>query len=210
VPESSAAPALSRRDRKKQRTRRDLYDAAVRLFLRDGVGAVTIDAICTQADVARATFFLHFPTKDAVLAEYGRQVTDDLATHLADDSSAVETLRHALEFLCDRALEHAPLMQPILHAVLTRPAAIAEHAEQGRNLATMLAAVVRRGQRAGELRRGLDPQLAAAVVVSAYFGIVGEWMRRGDEIDLRASVAQSLDIVLRGLARPRPRPTRGG
>jgi AcrR family transcriptional regulator len=210
MPEPTVEPSLpSRRDRKKQRTRRDLYEAAVRLFLRDGVAAVTIDAICAQADVARATFFLHFPTKDALLAEYGRQVTDDLAAHLDDERPAIQTLRQALEFLCDRALEHAPLMQPILHAILTRPAAIAAHAEQGRDLTTLLAAIVRRGQRAGELRRGLDPQLAAAVVVSAYFAIVGEWMRRGD-IDLRASVAQSLDVVLRGLARPRPRPARGG
>jgi hypothetical protein len=99
-------------------------------------------------------------------------------------------------------------MQPILHAILPTPAATAAHVEQERDLTTMLAAVVRRGQRAGELRRGLDPQLAAAVVVSAYFGIVSEWMRRGDELDLRASVTQSLDIVLHGLARPRP--TRGG
>lgn len=210
MPESTITAEPSRRDRKKQRTRRDLYDAAVRLFLRDGVGAVTIDAICADADVARATFFLHFPTKDAVLAEYGRQVTDDLAARLNEDASAAATLRRALDFLCDRALEHAALMQPILHAILTRPAAIAAHAEQGRDLTTLLAGVIRRGQRSGELRRGIDPQIAAAVVVSAYFAIVGEWLRRADALDLRASVAQSLDIVLRGLVRPRPRPTRGG
>ncbi len=209
MPESTAA-APSRRDRKKQRTRRDLYAAAVRLFLRDGVERVTIDAICAEADVARATFFLHFATKDAVLAEYGRQVTNDLAAILDDDAPATATLRQALGFLCDRALEHAALMQPILHALLTRPASLAAHAEQGRDLTTMLAAVVRRGQRAGQLRRGLDPQLAAAVVVSAYFAIVGEWMRRPDALDLRASVDQSLDIVLRGLVRSRPRPSRGG
>lgn len=212
MPESStAAVAPSRRDRKKQRTRRDLYDAAVHLFLRDGVDAVTIDAICAAADVARATFFLHFPTKDAVLAEYGRQVTSDLAAELDDDArSATASLRHALEFLCTRALEHAPLMQPILHAMLTRPGAIVVHAEQGRDLTTMLAALVRRGQHAGEFRRGPDAHLAAAVVVSAYFAIVGEWMRRPDELDLRASVVQSFDLVLRGLARPRPRPTTRG
>ena len=70
-----------------------------------------------------ATFFLHFPTKDAVLAEYGRQVTDDLAAFLHDDTPATATLRQALGFLCDRALEHAALMQPIMHALLTRPAA---------------------------------------------------------------------------------------
>jgi AcrR family transcriptional regulator len=209
MPESIAAsPAPSRRDRKKQRTRRDLYESAVRLFLRDGVDAVTIDAICAEADVARATFFLHFPTKDSLLAEYGRQVTEELAGRLDDAHSAVASLRSALDFLCERVLEHAPLMQPILHAILTRPAAIAAHVEQERDLTTMLAAVVRRGQRSGELRRGLDPQLAAAVVVSAYFGIVSEWMRRGDQLDLRASVTQSLDIVLRGLAKPRP--PRGG
>ncbi len=197
----------SRRARKKERTRRDLYEAAVRLFLRDGIAAVTIDAICAEADVARATFFLHFPTKDAVLAEYGRQVTDELAVRLERGRSATATLRHALEFLVERAIEHAPLMQPILHAILTRPAAIAAHAEQGRDLAAMLAAVVRDGQTAGEFRRGVDPALVGAIVVSAYFGVVGEWLRRPDEIDLRTAIAQALDVILRGV---KPRPARGG
>src|SRR5262245_13297237 len=78
-----AAEPLGRRARKKARTRQAIYDAAMALFLERGYGAVTVEDVCRAADVAKGTFFLHFPTKDALLAEYGREATDDLRARLA-------------------------------------------------------------------------------------------------------------------------------
>src|SRR5262245_6871573 len=76
-------PVLSepqtRRERKKARTRQDIYSAAMILLLHRGFDAVSIEDICADADVAKGTFFLHFPTKDALLLEYGAQVTGELA-----------------------------------------------------------------------------------------------------------------------------------
>ncbi len=78
---SVAAP--SRRARKKERTRAQIYGAAMQLFLARGYDAVTIEEICAAADVARGTFFLHFPTKDALLGEYGRQASAELRRGIA-------------------------------------------------------------------------------------------------------------------------------
>src|SRR6266850_5733877 len=68
----------SRRERKKERTRQEIYRAAMELFLARGFDAVTIEEICQTADVAKGTFFLHFPTKDAFLLEYGQQAVQEL------------------------------------------------------------------------------------------------------------------------------------
>jgi len=59
----------SRRSRKKARTRAEIFEAALALFEREGFGPVTIARICAAADVARATFFLHYPSKSALLVE---------------------------------------------------------------------------------------------------------------------------------------------
>ena len=82
-PDSDPAPE-GRRARKKSRTRDALFEAAVRLAQQRGFERVTVEQICREADTARGTFFLHFPTKHALLAEAGRR----LARSLSADGSA--------------------------------------------------------------------------------------------------------------------------
>jgi AcrR family transcriptional regulator len=48
--------------------RADLMDAALRLFLEQGVAPTTIEQITAGASVAKGTFYLHFASKDEVLA----------------------------------------------------------------------------------------------------------------------------------------------
>lgn len=195
-----AVEAPSRRARKKERTRRDIFTAAMRLFVAHGFDAVTIDDICAAADVARGTFFLHFPTKDALLSEYGAEVTAELAARIGRETDgAAPTLRRALRFLAARAVGNAEMVHLMVREAMARPIVLADTTEQSRSLVELLAGVVRRGQRSGELRREIDPVIAAAVLVSSYMAIVGEWARQAGKLRLGPALEQALDVVLRGL-----------
>jgi AcrR family transcriptional regulator len=68
-----------RRARNKARTHRAIFVAALDLFEAAGYERVTIGQICEAADVARATFFLHFPSKQALLAALDRLLAAELA-----------------------------------------------------------------------------------------------------------------------------------
>lgn len=57
------------RQRQKEATKQKLYEAAIEIFARDGVGPANIADITTLADVSRAAFYFHFPTKDDVLMQ---------------------------------------------------------------------------------------------------------------------------------------------
>jgi AcrR family transcriptional regulator len=205
---TSAPEPLSRRERKKERTRQEIYRAAMELFVARGFDTVTIEEICQAADVAKGTFFLHFPTKDALLLEYGKQATQELDDLLqAHRGGAISALRKVLTALAERATRHAAIVRLLARELMSRPTTLADATEQTRNLGHLLVGVVQQGQAAGELRRTVDARLVAALITSAYFAIAGEWACRGGKFDLAGAIQQSLDVILNGLATKKLKPT---
>lgn len=55
------------RERKKRATRAAIHHAALRLFAEHGFGRTTIDQIADAADVARATVFSYFASKEDIV-----------------------------------------------------------------------------------------------------------------------------------------------
>jgi AcrR family transcriptional regulator len=91
-------PALGLRERKKQRTRATLIDAAVELCERQGFERTTVDQIAAVADVSPRTFSRYFATKDAIALALIDDAVDIAAAELARqpaDISHFEALRRS-------------------------------------------------------------------------------------------------------------------
>lgn len=58
-----------KQDRRVSRTRRRLIEALIALTLKKGYDAVSIRDITERAEVGYATFFRHYPAKDALLSD---------------------------------------------------------------------------------------------------------------------------------------------
>ncbi len=191
---------LSRRERKKERTRREIYTAAMELFLTRGFETVTIEDICQAADVAKGTFFLHFPTKDTLLLEYGSQVTAELDEALrAHQGGAADALSTLLGLLTERAMRHADIVRLVVREIMASPVTLADATEQSQDILHLLTAVVQRGQLEGSFRQEIEPRLAAGIITAAYLAIITEWVRCEGKFDLAGAVQQSLHVVLHGL-----------
>jgi AcrR family transcriptional regulator len=88
------------RERKKQRTREQIIEAAMCLFAERGYQATTIADIATAADVARRTFFSYFPSKEAVVFHNVDRDLDGLASALRDrlpGETAFDALRRWID-----------------------------------------------------------------------------------------------------------------
>jgi AcrR family transcriptional regulator len=75
--------------------------AALDLFEQQGYAATTIEAIATSAGVARRTFFLHFPSKDAVVFLHHEELSTRVAAFLdaSVDTPAVPTMCEAVRMV---------------------------------------------------------------------------------------------------------------
>jgi AcrR family transcriptional regulator len=98
VADARGEPALGLRERKKQRTRATLIDAAVELCDRQGFERTTVDQIAAIADVSPRTFSRYFATKDAIAVALIDDAIDLAAIELArqpPDISHFEALRRS-------------------------------------------------------------------------------------------------------------------
>jgi AcrR family transcriptional regulator len=94
----ASPPDTSRRDRKKQRTRRDIAEAAIELFETQGYAATTVEQIAEAADYAPSTVFRHFAGKEDIIFFDFPDRLDHLREAFArpNHGSAWTTIRQAI------------------------------------------------------------------------------------------------------------------
>ena len=83
-------------ERNKERTRREIAEAAGQLFLERGYAATTVQDIARAADVSPRTFFRYFPSKEDVITTIASASMDDVLEHLAGHDAS-ESLASVLK-----------------------------------------------------------------------------------------------------------------
>jgi AcrR family transcriptional regulator len=181
-------------------TRSRIFDAARDLFARRGFHETTVSEIVARADVAKGTFFLHFPTKGAIAVEL---VQEECASArrarlrvLDGGGTPVAAIRATLLRLAD----HAGVSRALCRAVF---AALLAHASIGDRTDEAFLGVrddmledIRAAQAAGELDDSLDADLIATSLLSLYLGAAVHFannLEKGAFVDL---IDRLLDVNL--------------
>src|SRR5213078_4246611 len=114
----AVADAIGLRERKKQQTRQQIYEAARKLFETRGFDRVSVAEIARAADVSEVTVFNYFPTKEDLFyggMEFFEEELIESVRSRPKGDSAVKAFRRRLLVGADR-LESKPSAEAILKA----------------------------------------------------------------------------------------------
>ncbi|HEY3887969.1 MAG TPA: TetR/AcrR family transcriptional regulator [Caulobacteraceae bacterium] len=204
----SFAPAnaqpMTRRALAKQRTRRQLLDAAKRLFNERGYEAATVREIAAAAGLSTGAVFASFTDKADLFGEVILDDCDALAEHLKAADSEDATTEVALLRLFSLAYafhsDHLPLVQAAIgHSWMAEPEAARRVRGAARRVQALVDEVLRRGVKRGELSRDLDIRLTNEMIWDSFVAnyrhaIFESW----DASALEARLSAQIQILLAG------------
>lgn len=199
-PLSQSPPApTSLRERKKQRTRDDIFTAAYELLSERAYDDVTVEEICRRADVAPATFFRIYGTKAGMLREFNSRLADAARLRAEPVAGALARLDAVRAVIVEAWASASPALRDLvwdfLRVTSSADAAASAHPE----LLALVAEIVADGQVAGELRADLSPRLGAWIIVSSIAAVTTTWLDSPDTA-LDGQTRAALDAILHGLA----------
>ena len=188
------SPPGSRTQRRVARTKAAIEDAFVQLVLERGYERVAVEDIADRADLARATFYAHYPNKQAVQFSVFNRLTEDLVQRLAGQGGPPTAVhRDAIAAAYQQAAEMPDLYRACLADARTRQAhlsTLSQYAEQ--NFRDRLTA------------RGTQPRLPVPVMARAFVGahvaLLEAWLAGELDGDVEELASMALDLLIYGTA----------
>ena len=169
---------LTRRERKKEETRRRIFETAIALFRDKGFEQTTVDEITEKADVGRGTFFNYFPRKESVLAYLSEErvalAEENAAVLLEDRASANDKLLDIYSFAASAYLKDRELSRYVFNEWMQR--AFKPTQEAGQRWHKLVVAVIEQGQAAGDLRADVQPVVMESLLSSVYISTLYYWL----------------------------------
>jgi AcrR family transcriptional regulator len=184
----------SRVQRRVARTKAAIEDAFVQLVLERGYERVAVEDICDRADLARATFYAHYPNKEAVLFSVSERLVEDLMRRIAYQGGPWnEVRRDAIETAFNHAAEMPDLYRACMSDSRTRQAYLSilcRYAEQ--NFRDRLTALNRQPR--------VPVPMMARVFAGAHLAVLEAWLAGELEGDIEELARMTLDLLVAGLA----------
>lgn len=186
APEKSGSPATAaaaRGSRRRERTRTQLLDAAELLLSQRPAEEIRIEDVASQAGVSPASVYVHFGTKDGLLAAVTERVlgvaTEALRSALAAETSPLERFAGVGAAYLRLLLDH-----PVVVRYLTvtgergpRTPVEGEVVERFSQLRQEFEWSIRDAVESGAIRR-VDPELMSYFLFGSWNGVAALALRR--------------------------------
>ena len=187
-----------------------ILEASIHVFARQGFAAGRISDIADQAGVAHGLVYHYFDSKEAILDELFSERWELLVTMIAQtadqDIPARDKLALVAQFIVD-SYHYGPDLMKVIIVEVTRAVNTfgKTHLEEIREAYDLIAEIVRRGQKAGELRDEIAADYAALAFYGATEQVLTGWifdLMPSQEEDFDRAAAFIVETVCGGLGMP--------
>jgi AcrR family transcriptional regulator len=186
--------------------RKQILDAAVRVFADHGFHGSRVGDIARDAGVAHGLLYHYFASKDDVLRTIFVENWGDLIARFraveASDEPADEKLEGIAKILL-RTWRNDPALVTVMVREVARSQHIQDRVDEVREAFFIVQRVIEQGQREGVFRSDLDSRLASWVVYGGLEEVLTGWvlgqLPDGDA-DVERAERTAIDLALRGLA----------
>ncbi|HEX7243977.1 MAG TPA: TetR/AcrR family transcriptional regulator [Solirubrobacterales bacterium] len=161
--------------------RRQILDAAIRVFARQGFHSTRVSDIADEAGVAYGLVYHYFKSKDEVLNELFTERWSLLLAAIEEADGGGDSPRVKLEavagFIVD-SYRHDPELMKVIIVEVTRAANSfgRTHLPEIRRAYDSIAKIVAEGQESGEFRRDVDPNFASMSFYGAIEQLLSGWI----------------------------------
>jgi AcrR family transcriptional regulator len=164
------------RTARREETRRQLLDAAGRLFAERGYHGTSVPDIVRAAGVGHGTFYEYFGSRHEILLALTEHAASGTRRPRLQSGSVAERVRAEIAWFLADYVQHLQLSK-VWHEASTFDGEIAAamRAERARRVER-----VRRGLEAAGGRPGIDPTIAAAALTAMLESFAYRWFVEGD------------------------------
>src|SRR3954454_1021335 len=190
--------------------RRQILDAAVRVFARQGFHTCRVADIADEAGVAYGLVYHYFRSKEEVLDTLFTERWDILLQVIrdtdAEDWPPRDKLRAIAAFILD-SYGHDPDLMKVIIVEVTRAANSfgQTHLAKIREAYDLIAQIAERAQERGEFKASVNPQFAAMAFYGAIEQVLTGWifdvLPRGEAEEDRAKES-IIEAICSGLEQP--------
>lgn len=199
---------ISNRKTKALETKKKIYESANQLFKKYGIEKVSVDSIVEMAGVSKGAFYVHFESKDAliaaIIADFINRLDLDYKSYLQSFPTGVPA-SDVLISLVGKIAEIMSgtigydLMKIAYEILLSRTINTDIIVGYDRDLYKLLGDVFSKGIQQGEFRTDISSDTLTRHCILAIRGLTYEWCIRYPDFDLKDQVLKHFEILMTGI-----------
>jgi AcrR family transcriptional regulator len=196
---------LTDRSIAQEERRRQILEAAVRVFARSGYHGSRVGDIAEEAGVAHGLLYHYFSSKEQVLQTVFRENWGELLERFRAVETSDEPAGQKLEGIAKillRTWRNAPDLVTVMVREVARSPQLQGQVEEVREAFAIVQRVIEEGQAAGAFRPDLDARLASWIVYGGLEEVLTGWVLGqlpDDNEEVERAERTAIDLALGGL-----------
>ncbi len=194
--------------RKPAETRRhDVIDAALDIIRKHGVEKLTTRALSQAVGIAQPTLFLHFGSKTRMLVQLvdaiQARLQEGVKPLMLERMSPLERLKAVIRFHLDFIQKQPGIPRLLFSEELQNgdPAFRKRMNEMVKNFLQFLTGLIQGAQKAGELRKDIDAEQHACLLLAMIQGLAFRWILSNHRFVLREQADAVIATIVEGWAK---------